>query len=132
MKIFSCRLHIWNIKKIRFHILNMKKKYDAIIIGAGPAGLKCAETLAKKKKQVLVLEKNKQIGYKVCAGGLTLKGINLIPKKILQRKFKKLKIHTPIQSTDLIYKKPIIATLNRTDLHKFLAKQAIKKKMKVV
>ncbi|PJE73184.1 MAG: hypothetical protein COV00_01255 [Candidatus Tagabacteria bacterium CG10_big_fil_rev_8_21_14_0_10_40_13] len=47
------------------------KKYDVIIIGAGPAGLKCAETLKDSGKSVLLLEKNKTIGPKVCGGGLT-------------------------------------------------------------
>lgn len=45
--------------------------YDVIIIGAGPAGLKCAETLANSKYQILLLEKNEIIGPKICAGGLT-------------------------------------------------------------
>ena len=62
------------------------EKYDVVIIGAGPAGLKCAEILAKNNKKVLVLEKNKNIGKKVCAGGLTMKDFELgIPDKIIQK-----------------------------------------------
>ena len=49
----------------------MKDKYDVIIVGAGPAGLSCAEVLAKGGKSVLVLEKNNEVGPKICAGGLT-------------------------------------------------------------
>jgi len=49
----------------------MKNQYDVIIIGAGPGGLKCAEGLKNSGLSVLLIEKNKIIGPKVCAGGLT-------------------------------------------------------------
>lgn len=45
--------------------------YDVIIIGAGPAGLKCAEILGNSKLKVLLIDKKKTIGPKICAGGLT-------------------------------------------------------------
>ena len=48
---------------------DISKKYDVVIIGAGPAGLAAARYLAENKKSVLVLEKNKVIGPKVCGGG---------------------------------------------------------------
>ncbi|MCK5476659.1 MAG: FAD-dependent monooxygenase [Candidatus Aenigmarchaeota archaeon] len=49
----------------------MNDKYDIVIIGAGPAGLKCAEALGNSKLSVLVLEQNDVIGPKICGGGLT-------------------------------------------------------------
>ena len=49
----------------------MKDKFDIIIIGAGPAGLKCAEQFKNSDFSVLLIEKNKVIGPKTCAGGLT-------------------------------------------------------------
>lgn len=45
--------------------------FDVIIIGAGPAGLKCAETFGGTKLKVLLIDKKKVIGPKICAGGLT-------------------------------------------------------------
>lgn len=49
----------------------MKKSYDVIIVGAGPAGLKCAEQLMNSNLSVLIVEKNRIIGPKVCGGALT-------------------------------------------------------------
>lgn len=103
------------------------KKYEVIIIGAGPAGLRCAEILAKNNKKVLVLEKNKAIGKKICAGGLTIKDLELgIPDKILQKKFKRVIIHTPLQDTEINLDKPFIATINREDLGKWMVAKAVK------
>ncbi|MFH1642239.1 MAG: FAD-dependent monooxygenase [Nanoarchaeota archaeon] len=62
------------------------KRFDVVIVGAGPAGLKAAEILAKHKK-VIVLEKNKVIGPKVCAAGITQKDLEYIPDELIERKF---------------------------------------------
>jgi geranylgeranyl reductase len=48
-----------------------KAHVDVLIIGAGPAGLRCAEVLGDSNLRVWVLEKNSVIGPKVCAGGVT-------------------------------------------------------------
>lgn len=103
------------------------KTYEVIIVGAGPAGLKCAEVLAKNNKKVLVLEKNPIFGDKVCAGGLTIKDLELkIPNKIIQRKFKKVIIHTPLQDTKIELDEPFLVTLDRKDLGKWMADNAKK------
>ncbi len=38
------------------------EKHDVVIVGAGPAGLRAAEVLARAGKDVLVLEKNDVVG----------------------------------------------------------------------
>lgn len=44
-------------------------KFDAIIIGAGAAGLFCAAEAGKRGRKVLVLEHNRQIGRKILISG---------------------------------------------------------------
>ena len=44
-------------------------RFDAIIIGAGPAGIACAYTLAKAGKEVLVIERGDEPGAKNMTGG---------------------------------------------------------------
>ena len=48
---------------------------EHLVIGAGPAGLRAAQVLAEEGREVLVLEKNGEVGPKTCAGGLTLKAV---------------------------------------------------------
>ena len=50
--------------------------YDAVIVGAGPAGCSAANILAKEGLKVIILEKEKLPRYKCCAGGVSLKCLN--------------------------------------------------------
>ena len=43
---------------------------DVAICGAGPSGLVCATTLAKKKRKVVIFEKKLSIGGGMWAGGM--------------------------------------------------------------
>lgn len=101
------------------------EKHDIIIVGAGNAGLKAAEILAENKKDVLVLERRKKIDYKTCAGGITTKALELgIPTKILQRKFRSVKIHSPNQILTITQKRPFIFTIDMKDMNQHMAKCA--------
>jgi digeranylgeranylglycerophospholipid reductase len=42
-------------------------EYDAVVVGAGPAGLMAARKIAKKGFSVLVLEKERDLGTRACA-----------------------------------------------------------------
>jgi len=89
--------------------------YDVVIIGAGPAGLACAEKLAKTDKKVLLLEQNKIIGPKVCAGGLLIRGSDYpdLPDKLLEYKYKRAIFHTPFNKTIIKLNKDFICTIDR-------------------
>ncbi|MFQ5762462.1 MAG: FAD-dependent oxidoreductase, partial [Candidatus Bathyarchaeia archaeon] len=45
------------------------EKFDAIIVGAGPAGLAAAYTLAKGGVNAVVLERGREVGSKNVYGG---------------------------------------------------------------
>jgi flavin-dependent dehydrogenase len=48
------------------------ESYDVVIVGAGPAGLRCAEVLGSTAFSVLLLDRKSAVGSKACAGGLRL------------------------------------------------------------
>lgn len=91
------------------------KKYDVIIIGAGPGGLKCAEVLGAKGKTVLLIEKNKSIGPKICAGGLTRKAFKVLgsPDEIIERKFQNIHFVSLHQKTKLEFGSDFLYTIDR-------------------
>ena len=50
---------------------NKNKPFDTIICGGGPSGSTCAYNLAKKGRNVLIIDKAKFPRHKVCAGWIT-------------------------------------------------------------
>ncbi len=103
------------------------KHYDVIIVGAGPAGLRCAEVLGKSGKSILILEKKSVIGPKVCAGGLTRKALELmdIPENLLEYKISNSIIRAPENTHYGTLPDPVIYMIDR---HQFGQWQASKLK----
>jgi len=91
------------------------KHYDVIIVGAGPAGLMCAEILSKSDKSVLVLEKNEIFGDKVCGGGLTRKAMELldIPDVIIEHKITRTAVFSRKRKSQTNAPEPFVFTVNR-------------------
>ena len=94
------------------------KHYDVIIVGAGPSGLMCAETLSKTSKKILVLEKKAVFGEKVCAGGLTRKAMALldIPDHIIEHKITRTAVISRRSQSQTNAPEPFVFTVNRVVL----------------
>ena len=56
--------------------------FDVVIVGAGPAGTAAAYPLAAGGARVLLLDRHASPRQKPCAGGLTIKALNLLPYSI--------------------------------------------------
>jgi geranylgeranyl reductase len=104
----------------------MLMKYDVVIVGGGPGGLHCGRILAENGVRVLILERNRVIGKKVCAGGITWKGlIGRVPPELLERSFLSQNIRTIRQNVRISSQNPIVGTLNRIKLGRFMAEKAM-------
>lgn len=109
----------------------MNNNFDVIIIGAGPGGLNCAKTLEKSDLKVLLIEKNKVIGPKICAGGVTTKDLAYlkIPDNIIDYSYKKIIFEAPSIKTHLAYPKTFICTIDRPKFGQWQVKQLQKTKI---
>jgi len=89
-----------------------------IIVGGGPAGLKCAEVLSKSALKVLLLEKNAGFGDKVCAGGLTRKDLEVIdiPDELFEHKILQTAIYSHKGKSGTNSKVPFVFTVDRKEL----------------
>lgn len=109
----------------------MDKEYDAIIIGAGPAGSTMARVLAQQGKDILVIDKRKEIGNPVrCGEGLgqrevVKQGLDL-PKEVISTEIRGAKIVAP-NGKSIIWKSNDTTgwVLERKMFDKWLAELAI-------
>ena len=104
--------------------------YDAVIVGAGPAGLNCAQILAESNKKVLLLEQKteKDIGQKVCAGGLTEKDVQYLkqlnfPEELLEHGYNSIYLNTPRTRTKIKSDKKFLYTVDRKELGQWQLKR---------
>ncbi len=102
------------------------EKYETIIVGAGPAGLRAARVLAENGKEVLVLEKNRVIGQTICAGGLTIKDLDIIPKNIVDVEYNHAILHTTKGAHEVNLGSHPLFTASREKLGQWMAKEAQK------
>ncbi len=108
-------------------------KYDVVIVGAGLAGLKAAEVLAKGRKKVIVLEKDSDFCIKPCAAGVLRYDLRLIPENVLEKKFKKICLfHNGKRYEFRGTKKPLIITIDKKMLCSIIAESALKNGAEIV
>lgn len=94
------------------------ESYDIIIIGAGPAGLNAAKILGDAGRKVLLLEKNSEIGPKICAGGLTRKSIRYLnlPEEIIDYKYNEIIFNSPHFRSSIKFGDIFFYTVDRKNL----------------
>lgn len=100
--------------------------FHTIVIGAGPAGLSCATTLAQAGRPVLLLERHQRIGPKVCAGGLPASTLALLdlPPALLEHRFSRQLIRSGWQRVELTAPAPLVCTVDREKLGQWMAARA--------
>lgn len=103
--------------------------YDAIVVGAGPAGAILAYELAQRGLDVLILEKANLPRYKPCGGGLTRKAIQSLPfdvSPVIEREAAGGIVSYGGRRLLRIDVRPSIASLVMRDrFDRFLAQQAV-------
>ena len=94
------------------------QQYDVIIIGGGPAGLQCALELSRSDLRILLLEKELDFGDKLCAGGLTVKDVQLLslPQHLMQQSVQHAALHSRKRTAHTSSKTPFLYTVNRVEL----------------
>ncbi|MGM0408843.1 MAG: FAD-dependent monooxygenase [Bacteroidota bacterium] len=102
------------------------ESFDVIIIGAGPAGLKCAEILGNSNKKVLLLEKNLKIGPKPCGGLMTQNGMIYLRQDIGGEKFNNFFMNSASKKNKINISKTPLYTINREKLGQFQLKKVNK------
>ena len=103
--------------------------YDVIVVGAGPAGCRVAELVAKKGFKVALIDKKKKIGQPVqCAGLISYRLKTILPdlpENLLLNKINNAKFFSTGQKLELKSKKHFYV-VDREKLDRFLYLKARK------
>ena len=108
--------------------------YDVIIIGGGPAGLLCAETLSGSDLSVLLIEKDRVFGDKVCAGGITSNDIKILslPEELFEHKISSTRLCSVLNMSYTKAGRPFLYTVDRRQLGEWQRGRINGKNIKVV
>ena len=103
-------------------------RYDAIVVGAGPAGSTTAYRLARAGARVCLLDRARFPRDKPCGGGLTLRAVRELPlsvEPVVEERVDTLELgFRYAQRWSRRAEKPLILMTQRRRLDAFLAEQA--------
>jgi flavin-dependent dehydrogenase len=108
------------------------KKEKVIIIGANIAGLNCALNLDLNKFSVTIIDKSKNPGLKVCAGGVSAKCDDFIPKRYYEKDFDKMVLWIKNDKMTIDRKHRPLHTINRENYIKHLILRCRKKGITII
>lgn len=100
---------------------------DAVIAGAGPAGLSAAETIARRGRRVLVLEQNHEIGSPIrTSGGSFIADLERlgIPDDLYHPIFR-VRFLSPNNAAEFDYPRPALCVIDVRRVFQLLAERAI-------
>jgi digeranylgeranylglycerophospholipid reductase len=101
--------------------------HEAIIAGAGPAGLSAAEALARRGHSVLVLEQNHEIGSPIRTSGGSfideLDSLGIPPR--LYHPVSRVRFLSPNNTASFEYTRPLLCIIDVRGVFQFLAARAI-------
>ncbi|MBI5700866.1 geranylgeranyl reductase family protein [Candidatus Saganbacteria bacterium] len=104
--------------------------FDAIVVGAGPAGCTAAYELAKSGLKVLLLEKEKLPRYKTCGGGIPksiLPFLDFDISSVIEREVYKIAYTYNLKSKmESVAKEAIVMMVMRDKFDYLLAQNAVK------
>lgn len=104
-------------------------RWDAVIVGAGPAGCAAAWDLAAAGRSVLLLDRSDFPRHKACAGGLTRKSLRALrysPAAVIRETVSAVVVERrPGQTATLSSRSSICAMTVRQELDDFCLRQTI-------
>jgi geranylgeranyl reductase family protein len=102
--------------------------WDAIIVGAGPAGCAAAYDLAVAGRSVLLLDKSDFPRSKACAGGLTTKAVKILRYSIeplVRAVVRRVQLESEGLSTSLRSREPICVMTVRAEFDQYCLDKTI-------
>jgi geranylgeranyl reductase family protein len=111
------------------------KRFDVIVVGAGPAGATAARHCSIQSLKTLLLEKERLPRYKVCAGGVTATAYKelgfTLPKRIIERECRGLRFCVKGFEKDIRDNETIIYMVKRNRFDEYLVGMAKKEGVEV-